>query len=262
MTKDSERYIDEWVDYNFAIGFHDIYIYDNSETNTLGQWGELSLPRNDRNVHVTHFPGRRTQELAYDDCARKFKNRSDYLAFFDDDEFLVLKKHSNVAELVQEHLHNGSLAIHWHVFGTSNHTTYAPLPVTKRFQFRKRDPCKPHALIKSIVRTQDYVRANTVHSFILKNGTYHKDTAGGMDLGVRGVVMKKCVSDVAVLHHYKYKSETEYHYKSCVRKGANGNKKNCNETPPIGDFFDDSAWQILKARVPKYAMFDDWVDVS
>lgn len=263
ITSEGERYLDEWVDYNFAIGFHRIYIYDNTDDNDLRKWGEISQKMG-RKVHVVHFPGRGKQKLAYNECTKTFGNLSDYLAYFDDDEFLVLKKHQGVSGLVRDHLPNGSLAIHWRIFGTSNHSLYSPLPVTKRYQYRLNGT---FYLVKSIVRVQDYSHARTVHSFELKNGTYQRDTSGSTkftNLGNKGVTRS---DDVAVLHHYKYKSIKEYNLKSCERgtvhtKWEKDWKQNCGQDPSIGDVHDDGAWMVLKTRVPKYAAFDHWTDYS
>lgn len=261
MTTEGEHYLDEWVDYNFAIGFHQINIYDNSDDNDLKEWGDRSQMMG-RKVNVVHYPGNGKQNLAYDECTKTFGYQSDFLAYFDDDEFLVLKKHEDVAGLVRDHLPNGSLAIHWRIFGTSNHTLYSPLPVTRRYQYRLGDAFH---LIKSIVRVQDYVRHRTVHSFHLKNGTFQRDTSGSTNFSDnfnKGIVVP---TDVAVLHHYKYKSVKEYRLKSCKRGLGNvlrDTTKNCGQVPSVGDVFDDEAWQLLKTRVPKYAIFDNWTDYS
>lgn len=71
--------------------------------------------------------------------------------------------------------------------------------------------------------------------------------------------------DVAVLHHYKYLSPKEYYWKSCVRKTVDDKFKDCeslkSKGPPyVGRVYDDSAWQLLKKNVPRYAMFDEFED--
>lgn len=70
--------------------------------------------------------------------------------------------------------------------------------------------------------------------------------------------------DVAVIHHYKYLSSKEFHWKSCIRKTVDDKYKHCrnNETeaPYVGTVHDDSAWRTLKKNVPKYAAFDEFED--
>jgi hypothetical protein len=268
MTKDSELYLDEWVDYNLAIGFHTIHIMDNSDRFDLEHWGRARANSNTSHGKVTilHFPGERRQRSAYNQCIRLFGKLSDYMAFFDDDEFLVLRKHPNVGSLVRDHLlpDGGSLAIHWRIFGSSNHTLASNLPVTKRFQYRLKIT---HQNIKSIVRVKDYGKALNPHSFSLLHNTTQKDTSGSTDFSsIAHAASNRRVDDVAIVHHYKYKSAKEFNFKSCVRKDASGAQRHCNNTTESlilpGETFDDSAWQLLKSRVPKYAAFDQWTDYS
>lgn len=93
-------------------------------------------------------------------CAAEHKDDHTYMAFFDVDEFLVLKKHDTVDEFLQQHLTEGSLAISWHIFGTGFRDLYTPLPVTKRFMYR--DGVHPHDRhqqafnVKSILKLSDY----------------------------------------------------------------------------------------------------------
>merc|ERR1719401_1524127 len=82
------------------------------------------------------------------------------MAFFDVDEFLVLKKHATIDELLAQHLPRGALAISQHVFGAGSTRMYAPLPVTKRFVYRdgvgSHDRHRNWGLVKSIVKCADY----------------------------------------------------------------------------------------------------------
>ena len=69
-------------------------------------------------------------------------------------------------------------------------------------------------------------------------------------------------SDVSVLHHYKYLSPKEFHWKSCVRKTVDDKLKECEgaKHPYRGAMHDDAAWRALKENVPRYAMFDRFED--
>lgn len=71
--------------------------------------------------------------------------------------------------------------------------------------------------------------------------------------------------DVAVLHHYAFKSTDELHYKLCKRgfdmkvdgtsitPFCNSNYYGINET---SQEFDDMAWRQLVRMVPKYRIYD------
>ena len=273
ISDNAKEYVQEWIDYNLlAIEFDDVYIYDNAPRYNATFWNPIKYRYNNipgeqkhQKLHVLHFPKARytKQMLAYDQCVETFKNRSDYLAFLDDDEFLVLNKHSNVASLLVEHCPTGSLSIQWHVYGTSNRTKYTPgIPATKQFQWRE-----PHmdARVKSIVRVQDFVRFKSPHSVETRNGTTQKlldGTARLSELGATTSVtncsyQNRACEDIAVLNHYKYKSEEEYMLKSCVRQSVTNIDKGCNDTYlPAGTVFDDAAWRLLVSKVPKYSQFN------
>lgn len=191
-----------------------------------------------------------------------------YMAFFDVDEFLVLKKHDTIDEMIQQHLHVGSLAISWHIFGTGYTDVYAPLPVTKRFMYRdgvtQHDRHPVWGNVKSILKLSEYDGyPKSPHSFKPTKGTWI-DTNGKSHFDKIGAVNYDRPTDVAVIHHYKYLSPKEYHWKTCVRKTVDDQFKDCSEdrknSPYTGRIYDDSAWVTLKRNVPRYAMFDQFQD--
>eukprot|EP00978_Attheya_sp_CCMP212_P002086 scaffold4326_cov59-Attheya_sp.AAC.1 len=154
----------------------------------------------------------------------------------------------------------GSLALHWRIFGSSNHTIDSHIPVTKRFDHRED---MTHHNIKSIIRTEHFDGMKSPHNPYFLHGAVAAKTNGLGNFSEIGASSRLRVDDVAVLHHYKYKSKSEWYFKSCIRKRAIGSKnKGCGEDPLVGEVFDDSAWKMLKSRVPKYKMYDQWEDYS
>ena len=258
-----EPYLIEWTDYHLGLGFDHIYIYDNSDHFILETWPN-ETNREDR-VSVIHIPGPSQQKAAYLVCKYHNRRRHQWLAFFDVDEFLVLKKHDHVTDMLNEHLTNGSLAINWVFFGTANQSTYSPLPVTKRFRYIERGGwgstdypfVNPH--IKSIVVRQDMAnKLPHAHYPKLKRGIPH-DTNGNR---VDGPLNPDGPADVAVLYHYHYKSRSEYIAKRLRGYADHSVSQETLQSEveslalsslPAGDVYDDTAWKLLKRNVPKYA---------
>uniref|UniRef100_A0A7S1UNB7 Glycosyltransferase family 92 protein n=1 Tax=Grammatophora oceanica TaxID=210454 RepID=A0A7S1UNB7_9STRA len=277
ITKHSSQYLDEWMDYNLlAIGFYEVYLYDNSDEFVLQEWKNRrhkkkmnsTADHHDANkrIHVTHYPGKYTQIPSYKNCTETFGHRVDYLAYFDDDEFLVLYKHRTVGDFVLEHLVNGSsLTVNWQYFGNANHTIASPLPVTKRFQHTVST--FPGTGVKSIVRPQDFLGMKHPHAIYLQpksdppRAAWRDTTRQIANYTDDGAQNWNKPSDVALLYHYKYKSEQEWLYKSCIRQDI-GNRQdwNCDQRPEVGYIKDDTAWRILSERVPKYQMFEEFPD--
>ena len=269
IVKDAEAYLDEWVDYHFGLGFHSIYLIDNSDKHELKSWQDKRRNAG-YSVRVLPKPGTHRQMYGYHMCAAEFKNDHTYMAFFDVDEFLVLKKHDRVDDMLADHLKEGSLAVSWYIFGTGDTNMYAPLPVTKRFMYRDGDTEKTRhnqwSNVKSILKLQDYGNyPKSPHSMKHSRGTW-KDTNGGGTFDKIGAINTDRPTDVAVIHHYKYLSPKEFHWKSCVRKTVDDKFKDCNDDkelrskPYKGHTFDDSAWALLKKNVPQYAMYDEFED--
>mmetsp|Transcript_19097 Transcript_19097/g.41347 ORF Transcript_19097/g.41347 Transcript_19097/m.41347 type:complete len:452 (-) Transcript_19097:1107-2462(-) len=275
IVKDAEQYLDEWVDYNFGLGVHTIYLIDNSKEHDLKNWQDKRRSAG-YSVRVMPKPGTHRQMYAYHMCAAEFKEDHTYMAFFDVDEFLVLKKHNTIDEFLQQHLTKGSLAISWYIFGTGFRDMYAPLPVTKRFLYR--DGVLKHDRhqgawynVKSILKLSDYGGyPQSPHSMKTNKATAGSDKAwtdtnGKGDFDKIGAANYDRPVDVAVIHHYKYLSPKEFYWKSCVRKTVDDKFKDCdtlkNKKPPyVGRIYDDSAWQSLKANVPRFAMYDEFED--
>jgi hypothetical protein len=154
-ARGEEAYIDEWTDYHLAIGYAKIFVYDNNKDNELKFW------RNDRRlgdsrIAIVHWPKNVDNLRAHVDCAERAiaKNHTG-AAFFDIDEFLVLRQHKDVASLLYDNCQAGELSINWYLFGSGGHLTFNPTPVTKRFTMR-RPTVNPH--VKSILRLRDITR--------------------------------------------------------------------------------------------------------
>jgi len=278
IQKGGLRYIDEWVDYHLAIGFEKIYIYDNSDDFELKQWYNTKREQQQNSnstvtVVVKHFPGPVQQQPSIMDCGISIQNARSHswIAFIDLDEYIVLKKHKYILDLLHtvDKKKAGGLALNWLLFDFNNHLKYKPLPMTKRFQ---RAALSADQHVKTIVRT-DQLRSHcgNPHGFI-----YIDEKLTGVDTDGKQLDPQYFniggPTDVAVIHHYYSKSIEEFASR-CNRGRADIRieeiKKEVelyckNETEIFNSFtsstnptaFDDSAWVLLKERVPHYAKYD------
>ena len=250
-----------------------IYIYDNSDNYDLRIWGNQ---RFSDNVRVKHFPGTRItlggtspQCLAYIDCAKiAEKDGATWAAFFDIDEFLLLKKNENINEFLVEYgPSKGAIGINWLIVGTSNATKYEPKPVTLRFQHT--DPRnRANTAIKTIARVSEIEKFKNPHFVIfIDNTTKTIDTNGYTITSSR---TRNTTTDIAVLYHYRFKSREEFIARKeggrpdmdfRIAKHQNKITKSIEFAKygelPFGDTFDDSIWQVLKNRVPRYGLLED-----
>ncbi|GFH56420.1 hypothetical protein CTEN210_12896 [Chaetoceros tenuissimus] len=281
IQKGSLPFIDEWIDYNLAIGFDKIYIYDNSPDFELQEWYEN---RNKTYIDITHFPGEVKQKAAYQACISKIKWEMDekpkhtWIAFIDVDEYIVLKKHDHIIDLLEDTTkvsNVGGLALNWYMFGFHNQIKYKPLPLTKRFQMREKGT---NQHVKVIVRTDMMGNGGGMrnpHCYRYSNNSIATVDTNGKRLIEEPWFNVDGPSDVAVIHHYYTKSLEEY-VSRCGR-GRAGQKQNKAKDPSCRSeeeileewqremkesVFDDSAWQVLKTRVSKYAKYDEIISAE
>jgi hypothetical protein len=259
---DEEAYIDEWVDYHYALGFRKFYIYDNSLTHELRQWAA----NKGSHVFLKHHPEKGALNKFLTDCATTYgvANNHTWLAIFDIDEFLVIRKHRHVVDFLHEYAKEGALAINWFVFFNSGRVHYEPLPVTKRFLYR-------HAVLDDYVKIIVKLEHLNVtepfwspHHVPLKKDKKVIDTNGH---AVKDAWNTDGPRDVVTLHHYHTKSRKEYIRKKMRGESSKGNKRQWSEAEDLVDeflssrglnasIFDDSAWQLMKEIAPKYRVFD------
>jgi hypothetical protein len=238
IAKDEDPYIDEWVRYNLGLGFHKIYVYDNSYENSL-----MTLPGRypEGAVEVVHFPGPTCQMPAYSDFLLQRTGHT-WCAFIDVDEFIVLRKHRDIVSFLEEHCRDGAVALNWYLFGSSGHVSYSPEPVLKRFQ--RRD-ASPNRHVKCIVCLADMSDIHNPHFPQLESGKPQRDTNGKQ---FSGPFNDQGPTDVAVLHHYFTKSREEFEKKRARgRADVPGHRWAAEfEIHDMNTVFDSSAWELAQ----------------
>lgn len=112
IAKNEDLYIDEWIDYHFKLGFDEIFVYQNN-------W---RFNKDIENVTKIEFDGTQKQIESYNDFIKNHGNRFTWAAFLDVDEFLVLKKHSNIKDFINVYSNYDAIGINWVLFGDNNIT--------------------------------------------------------------------------------------------------------------------------------------------
>jgi len=274
IQKGAVRYLDEWVQYHLlAMGFEDIYLYDNSDDFELEAWYQSYDPQLQKRIHIQHFPGLRRQNKAYTQCTKQIQNRRwhAWIAFIDIDEFVVLrdtKQYPYISDFLETlPKEYGGLAVNWVTFLLNGHMHYEDLPVTLRFQNRSDDAIHDatNQHIKTIARTHLLRKALNPHyvGYLLFRWwirTY--DTRGNI---VDGPFNPAMADEQIAIYHYLSKSLEEFKGR-CARGRPTVSKKvaaNHMACQPDEDILrelqvvpelikDDAPWQLLKERVPSY----------
>jgi len=233
IARNEERYIDEWIHYHLSLGFHHIYIYDNSDDNSLQD-------KQSNEITIIHFPGKSKQLDAYHNFISIFGDKHQWAAFIDLDEFIVLKKHNSISRFLSQY-RCSAIGLNWLLFGTNQHTHYKSEPVTKRFT---QCASTPDHHIKSIVQLQYAWFFNDPHHMMLRSGT----TCDPHNQQIIGSFHSIGTTDIACIHHYYTKSEEEFIEKIERGRADTIKKRSYTESEDIhsrnNDVMNTDAWDF------------------
>jgi len=202
IAKKESDYIEEFVKYHLSLGFKYIYLYDNEDVPTY----ENLLRNYKNNIKVIHMPFKPIQHLAMKDFIDKylFTTQITHVAHIDIDEFIVLKKHKNIIDFINEYIIDDcqGIGINYRTFGSSNHTLKTNLPVTQRFTMCEKEGSH---IIKTLFKKENFIKYETFNHVILKKG-FIKSTNGQILLGPTNNIDYSVIQ----LNHYKCKTLQEF----------------------------------------------------
>eukprot|EP00934_Nitzschia_sp_Nitz4_P004230 Nitzschia sp. Nitz4//scaffold91_size79674//26935//28056//NITZ4_005362-RA/size79674-processed-gene-0.105-mRNA-1//-1//CDS//3329560085//4220//frame0 len=264
LQKDEDLYLLEWINYHLALGFDDIYIFDDGRNLRLNSTDRVHV------VSVTDFPkGTHKQIAIYNSCVEVIRQRQPHyntsiVALLDVDEFLVLRQHNSVHDFMNDKCPRdrcGSLVVNWLWYGTGgNQTSYADEPVVSRF--RLRDPV-PHTTVKSLFRLEHFYCVTNQHFVHLTSNPmtmikqqhapqppFSYDTHGNITFQA-AFTPDHPYMDVASVHHYT-KSMEEWYERRCVRGDVVKFDLRCTGAyPDSGSVYDTSAHALYEQNVPE-----------
>ena len=243
MMKNAAPYVKEWLDYHLAAGVEHFFIYDNdSEDN----FKEVLQPYIDAGI-VTYifYPGKRVMMSAFNEAIDKYKYLCRYMAFVDDDEFILPKSNSSISEVVDEIFSNfenaGGLEIQWVFYGSSGHRS-ADCNHGVLERFTSRD-AQASLSVKSLVNPRRVSHMWTPHFAV------YFDNFLGVNqdnLDTTPNVNFKMV-DKIVMNHYHTKSLEEF-----VRR------KNFTDAN-FGDSWKNIEQKFIEADKGRNEVFDDGI---
>jgi hypothetical protein len=210
IAKKEEDYIEEFVKYHLALGFRYIFLYDNEDLPTY----EKMLYKYKENIKVIHLPRnnyeKAVQFVALDHFTKNYLGNNKtitHVAHIDIDEFIVLKKHKNICDFINEYMIGDceGIGMNWRFFGSSGKTEKTNEPVTLRFTMCQKNG---NNHIKTICKTQNFIRFAGCHHVNLSKG-HIKSTNGAI---IRDAFNNNISLDVIQLNHYKCKTLPEFKY--------------------------------------------------
>jgi hypothetical protein len=203
QVRDENEYLDEWIKYHLSIGFEHIVIYDNESIIPVKNiWGKKVT------VILEHrqFEGS-VSDNCHNDTVKNFN--ANWIARIDIDEFIVLKIHKNINELLEPYFEFGGLGINWRIFGTSGHQKKPEGFVRDNYLWRMPDKCGwvlngGSFQLKTIIRREFCQQIHHPHFCISSRPLVNEDFQPYPDAWTDSSRTK------AVIHHYITKSVEEW----------------------------------------------------
>jgi len=231
FAKDEDLYLQEWIDYHLKLNFDDIHIFQNN-------WRFNNKIPNVK-VHFHEYDGKsyenyvksnepvwvkNIQAKCYTEFMQNYHEEYEWAAFFDVDEFLVLKRTNDVKEFIKGYENEECLIINWAMFGDSGIQNFDESNTKVLQRFTKRQN-KVHGQFKSICK----LNPNAKHNIHWVEGDwvdtkYHRGNNTSNDIGNY---------EVAQLNHYFTKTYPEF-----MVKIERGNA--CYGKRPVSDFHENN----------------------
>jgi hypothetical protein len=190
VAKWEDYYLKEWLDYNQKLGFDKVLMYQNNWTT------DLEHPILEKYI----CDGDSVQVPLYNHILST-NTEYDWIALIDCDEFIVLKKHNNIKELIEEYKDKTNvIGLNWIFYGNLGKLTREGNSLIKQFPMRSSTTDKH---IKVIVNSRSGERMQLPHNTF---GT-SIDTNGKI---FQGPFNPNGPMDVAYINHYHNKTKEDW----------------------------------------------------
>lgn len=235
IAKNEENYLQEWVSYYKKLGFTNVFIYENN-------W-RSNLFDDNKFVIKIPFDGETQQLNSYNNFVKYHGKDYDWAAFFDVDEFLVLKKHNNISDFLLDYKDYSSVAINWVLFGDNNHTSVVGnnYSVLERFTKRQIGVDKHIKTICKMSANPNFRSPHNPDNLTWVDTNYNTGSGSFNENGL---------DNVAQLNHFFTKTKEEF--KSKIDRGRSDikNFRNLSEFDPhnINEIEDLTALKFIQEK--------------
>jgi hypothetical protein len=218
IVKNEYDYLLEWVAYHRVVGVDHFLIYNNSSDDDDGTTELLNKLQGIGAVEVVPWPDlpnwrwrqgvySRPQIPAYYDGLERLRNKAEWVAFIDADEFIVPMREDDLPSTLKLYRQFGGVGPNWRMFGSSGAQKKENLPVCKRFTMAAFREVYANRHVKTIAKPE-LIRQLSTHRPFLKKGLFVDEH--GREITDRRGIHDSVSYDVIRINHYFTKSREEW----------------------------------------------------
>lgn len=250
IARQENLYINEWINYHLNLGFDNIIVCDNNDTDE-----RVSDILNDEKVTILDYVNiENVQSKAYTECFLKYRDKYDWLMFIDVDEFVVLdqKYHNNIKEFLSDSLFKDVdiIRVCWKIYTSNTDLDVVNDNYNVFNRFKDLYISGEENFCKSIIRGNiEYIggcvtghgyHENRELKVVATNGVECKNTWS--KIGVDPIY------DNAWINHYPTKTIGEFIRQKYFRGGPNAD---CRRYSRLNYFF---KYNIRRPEIEEYAV--------
>jgi hypothetical protein len=158
-----EKHIKEWVAHHLNLGFDFIHIFDHESIEPI-----ISQFKKNSKLRIQNITGdtnikKECMNIAISIAKQK---KYEWMIYLDADEFLIINKHTNVKDLLNEYLKFNQVGLNWIFFG-SNYLTEDPPGMMLENYIRCNMKINKH--IKCFVKPNDIIGIHNAHVYQTTN---------------------------------------------------------------------------------------------
>lgn len=224
----------EWIEFHRIQGCKHFYLYNNCSRDnyskalqpyidsgvvTLIDW-DYTYPSNRADIWL------KIQTKAYMHCIEHYKDKAEWIAFIDSDEYLFCVDGTKLPVFLKKYKDYGGLFVNWRLFGTSNVKRLAKgeLMIEKLTRCSIKD-LERNNRVKVIVQPEYVKECDSPHHFVFKYDKY--DVNEHFQKRNGSIISHTPIShDLICINHYW--TRTEDHFNK--RKMKSRNKRRKQET--------------------------------
>lgn len=151
ILKDETPYLIEWIEHHLKIGIEHFVLYDNNSAIPAKQTLDAYVKKGIVEVFdckITNTP----QLKVYTNCLYSMHDDTDWIAFIDIDEFIVLKKHNDIHSFLWDYKNFAGVCLNWLIYSANNHVSRPEGLVMQNYTEPTPPNFTANSHVKSIVR--------------------------------------------------------------------------------------------------------------
>lgn len=211
IAKNEDDYLFEWSDYHYRLGFDEIHVLQHGDWRYAGR------------MHPAMRFGQFRQSMHQRDALNMWLDEHrmdfDWVAFFDVDEYLVLKNGDNsVKDFLLRYDNFGAVAINWRRFGDSGLEDNGDRRVVERFTRCEPSLSQEVKLIAHTARLSSEAHLADAHTILPLDGVVNCVGNQVTDWMINQRNLPECLG-IAQLNHYFTKTRGEWKRKVDTSRG-------------------------------------------